>query len=587
MTRLLTLPNGGATFARALILAQGGTGKTTAPAALTALGGIPATLINQPNGPVQLDENGHLALSYLSELSLTDAAVDGDNSILIGETKEFFLTTYDAYQSYDVVALSGSVVRDRNVIRYTAGQTPGMGGFSVNGRAITVIVMGLTVSKPSILVPSNGAKNRPLSSNYISSTFSAVGGTDTHASSDWEVSEDVTFSEVLSRSYDDPVNLTGWSTPNLKELKKHYVRVRYRGASGKVSAWSDTSAFTTGNDDIINTEVQKFTSLDNAAGDFFGSAISVSADGLSALVGSFRSIYRSTNGNLVTGAVYAFAYVNGVWAQQAKFYSPDPTDMEGFGRSIAMNAAGTYAVIGAEGSTVRDAYGCVYLYTKIGNDWIYQSQILPGAEMVTGEFGISCALSGDGLQLLVGTGADNGPGNVYHYTRASQIGAWTLSSIITANDGALADRFGRAVALNQTGTAAIITAMFDDDQGVNSGSAYYFTRSGSVWTQVSKFYSPAPAANNAFGESVSLSPDGMTALLGDTNFGSPNTGAAHFYKRTGNTWNFERTLQSSNHQPGSYFGMGGYFSLTNNFALVCERADSSAVYNGGSVYMFK
>ena len=58
---------------------------------------------------------------------------------------------------------------------------------------------------------------------------------------------------------------------------------------------------------------------------------------------------------------------------------------------------------------------------------------------------------------------------------------------LTASDGAAGDRFGRSVSID--GDTMVIGALYDDDDGSNSGSAYVFTRDTagdftSGWTQV-------------------------------------------------------------------------------------------------------
>ena len=52
---------------------------------------------------------------------------------------------------------------------------------------------------------------------------------------------------------------------------------------------------------------------------------------------------------------------------------------------------------------------------------------------------------------------------------------------LTASDGAVGDYFGYSVAID--GNTAVIGAVYDDDNGNNSGSAYVFRFDGSNWTQ--------------------------------------------------------------------------------------------------------
>ena len=58
--------------------------------------------------------------------------------------------------------------------------------------------------------------------------------------------------------------------------------------------------------------------------------------------------------------------------------------------------------------------------------------------------------------------------------------SWVEAKLL-ADDGAPNDFFGYSFAFS--GDTAVIGAMFQDDKGDNSGSAYVFTSSGSTWSQ--------------------------------------------------------------------------------------------------------
>ena len=88
------------------------------------------------------------------------------------------------------------------------------------------------------------------------------------------------------------------------------------------------------------------------------------------------------------------------------------------------------------------------------------------------------------------------------------------------------------------GDTMVIGAFGDDDKGINSGSAYVFTRDTpgdltSGWTQVAKLTAGTDgAADDYFGYSVSI--DGDTMVIGaylDDDKGS-NSGSAYVFTRT-------------------------------------------------------
>jgi len=86
----------------------------------------------------------------------------------------------------------------------------------------------------------------------------------------------------------------------------------------------------------------------------------------------------------------------------------------------------------------------------------------------------------------------------------------TESNKITASDGADGDIFGRSVSIS--GDYAIVGAFWDDDNGIDSGSAYIFKRSGTSWAEEAKLTASDGAAIDQFGWSVSIS--GEYAIVG-------------------------------------------------------------------------
>ncbi len=87
---------------------------------------------------------------------------------------------------------------------------------------------------------------------------------------------------------------------------------------------------------------------------------------------------------------------------------------------------------------------------------------------------------------------------------------WSEQAKLLASDGAAEDYFGSSVSLS--GDTALVGAVYDDDNGADSGSAYVFVRSGTTWTQQQKLLASDGAVGDQFGGSVSLSGD--TALVG-------------------------------------------------------------------------
>ncbi len=88
-------------------------------------------------------------------------------------------------------------------------------------------------------------------------------------------------------------------------------------------------------------------------------------------------------------------------------------------------------------------------------------------------------------------------------------GVWQQIAKLTADDGAPGDIFGLSVSID--GDTAVIGAFFDDDAGVNSGSAYIFREIGGNWQQIAKLTAADASAGDGFGTTVSI--DGDTAIV--------------------------------------------------------------------------
>jgi hypothetical protein len=101
------------------------------------------------------------------------------------------------------------------------------------------------LNTPSITSPANNAVGISQYAQISASAFSVSGGTDTHASSDWQIASDSGFLTVLAQSLTDTTNKTTWVPSGLQAGAVCYVRVRYRGTGLGVTPYSSGIKFTT------------------------------------------------------------------------------------------------------------------------------------------------------------------------------------------------------------------------------------------------------------------------------------------------------------------------------------------------------
>ena len=156
--------------------------------------------------------------------------------------------------------------------------------------------------------------------------------------------------------------------------------------------------------------------------------------------------------------------------------------------------------------------------------------------IASSQFGSSVALSQDGVTALVGGNNDNGgKGAAWAFTLG--LGGYTQQAKLTAGDEAGNSAFGQSVALSSDGNTALIGGPSD---GINAqlgqGAAWVFTRSQTLWSQLgSKLTGSDAGMSSGFGSGVALSSDGNVALIGGQGDGG-GTGAAWVFAWSGSTW---------------------------------------------------
>ncbi len=312
----------------------------------------------------------------------------------------------------------------------------------------------------------------------------------------------------------------------------------------------------------------KLTGIGETGPGEFGSTVALSADGNTALIGG--PIDNSSN-----GAAWIFTRTGETWTQEGPKLTPnDETGAGLFGAAVALSADGNTALIG--GAFDNGHVGAAWVFTRSGSTWTQQgTKLTADDETGSGEFGIGVALSADGNTALIGGRSDNtNIGAAWAFTRSGA--TWTQQgSKLTASDETGAGSFGQSVALSADGNTALIGGRSDNG---NVGAAWAFTRSGSTWTQQgSKLTASDETGNGLFGDSVALSADGNTGLIGGIDDNS-NVGAVWVFTRSGSTW----TQQGSKLSPGgatgiAQFGSSVSLSGDGNTALIGGPVDNTQV----------
>jgi len=204
----------------------------------------------------------------------------------------------------------------------------------------------------------------------------------------------------------------------------------------------------------------------------FGTAVAVSSDGNTALIGAYAD-------NNTIGAAFVFTRSGTTWSQQGnKLTGSGETAGDYFGGAVALSSDGNTALIGAYDD--NNTIGAAFVFTRSGTTWSQQGSKLTGTgEVGQGQFGVSVALSGDGNTALIGAWSDaSHSGTAFVFTRNGT--TWSQQQKLTGSGELGAGFFGAAVALSSDGNTALIGASSDNN---NIGAAFVFTRSGTTWSQ--------------------------------------------------------------------------------------------------------
>ena len=232
-------------------------------------------------------------------------------------------------------------------------------------------------------------------------------------------------------------------------------------------------------------------------------------------------------------------------------------------------------------------------------------------------FGEQVAISGD--LMLVGTTAEDGAargidgdpsvqtaersGAVYAFERIA--GSWQVGSYLKASNADAGDFFGQSLAMS--GNTAVVGAVLESSsaQGVNgdednnnrveSGAAYVFTKDQSEWTQAAYLKSSNSDVRDIFGSAVAI--DGnllvvgapyedsaATGIDGDQDDNSMNNaGAVYVFKYLAGQWQQIAYVKAP--QTGEAFGFGASVAISaNRFVVGSQTEDSNATGVDGDPY---
>lgn len=566
-----------------LPIADGGTNANTPPSALVSLGAVSAALVGQPNGITPLDGNGQIPIQFLPPADVNSVSVSGPKQLNVSGVGEYQITDFDFYQLYTLSCSTGTVSRVHDVITYTAPNTGGTHGFTLNGVNYVVTIKDPYIVTPSILSPVNNATDVSLRATFSASAPATIGLQDTVIASHWELDygklADTVTITTGDKSIFSPVN-------PLPANFTYTLRMRYEFSVLGLSAWSEPITFTTTAGNALAT---------------LNTQIIYEHDGPSS--SNFGCIFKHTeNGDLlVIGDRYnskAEVYFRnaGVYEYQttlyADFFPGIDIAMSAFPSSIAISEIDNTIYIGdigvSEGGGGALRCGGVFIF-RPSTPGDLTSYICTGAFKAPTPvnyqaFGSELLLNHMASRLFVSCSnpsADNvSASNSGIFIFNPTVGLPDFVKHITNPEGNNNSKFGEyigSIATDQMGTRLIVGAkQFSISNGRWNGRVYIYDFNGTEWT-LSEMLDPDQVDDDElFGLIITLSGSGDVIAVGNFHTGAVDINSSlYIFKRINNIWSRVTRIDNNEWNSGS-----GASYLGDTPTSLCLNYDGSLLIAG-------
>jgi hypothetical protein len=247
-----------------------------------------------------------------------------------------------------------------------------------------------------------------------------------------------------------------------------------------------------------------------------GYSASISGDGNTAITGA-----PFANGEI--GAGFVFVRRHGMWNQQAELVGTDVTGpFSTQGTAVALSGDGNTAVVGGFNDNNEanggNGAGAAWVFERSHGVWSQQAKLVGTGFVGAPMQGYSVSISDDGNTIMVGGPEDVSAGAAWVFVRSYGVWSQQGPKLVGTDVIGLFSLQGISVSLSSDGNTAVIGGFADDN---NMGAAWVFARSDGVWTQKAKLvgtgaiFTPGSIIGGAEqGTSVSISGDGSTVLSG-------------------------------------------------------------------------
>lgn len=274
----------------------------------------------------------------------------------------------------------------------------------------------------------------------------------------------------------------------------------------------------------------------------------------------------------VVGALTAPA-LGQVINQDFKVVPNDGEAGDRFGFSIAIDNG--LMVVGSRfANESGPSSGSAYLFNASTGALIME--LVPDDGVSGQRFGFSVAIDNGVVAVGAWNDIDGGPESGAAYLFDASTGAQLFK--LLASDAQPRDRFGQFIDIDNG--IVVVSAIFTDDNGEDSGSAYLFN--ASTGGQIAKLLPDDGEAGDNFGRSVGISNGTVVVGANRNDDNGLSSGSAYLFGASGGTQIAK--LLANDAAEGDEFGYS--VAIDNGIVVVGALNDSDNGFESGSAYLF-
>ncbi len=223
-----------------------------------------------------------------------------------------------------------------------------------------------------------------------------------------------------------------------------------------------------------------------------------------------------------------------------------------FGESAATSSNGAVTAVGAP---EHNSAGAVYVFNRTRNGsssgspnttattFSQTAELTPKHTQADEQFGLSVAISGDGLTVVASAPGAAGAGvsdQGAAYVFTDQAGTWTQIAKLKVSG---TTELGSSVAISSDASTIVVGSALSNN---DNGEAFVYTKSGSTYvrtqtlTASASTAAPTPPPPAFFGDNTAISSNGSTIA-----FSEPNVGVTDVFTKTGGASAWTQTAQLS------------------------------------------